>query len=284
MTRFFKRTVLFIAICLLLFAKINFAQNTSSGQLLTGDTIYPKHKVMIIPFNMYNYFSDADPELAQKNEKDVTDISTLFRYGLNYNISARVISAYDPYNILVDTTLQSGQDLNMIYASIKYQFEKPMDVNAKDSAANKTIKQPDIFGLGGEEVVEEKKKISFNKKEEEPANTKYMNAVITHPEIFPNLQKKYGTDLFLFINQFELVTNYNHCLDRAANSFERKVVVHYSVYNAEGKQLKGDAITVTFSSAQTNVDEIVAQQFPVIADYLAQSIQTTTVNQAGAKK
>ena len=142
MTRFFKRVVLLFFLSLLIFAKVNFAQNSTGGQLLSGDTIYPKHKVMIIPFNMYNYFSDADPELAQKNEKDVTDISTLFRYGLNYNISARVISAYDPYNILVDTTLQSGQDLNMIYASIKYQFEKPMDVNAKDSAANKTIKQP----------------------------------------------------------------------------------------------------------------------------------------------
>jgi len=284
MTRFFKRAVLFITICLLFFAKINFAQNTTGGQLLTGDTIYPKHKVMIIPFNMYNYFSDADPELAQKNEKEVTDISTLFRYGLNYNISARVISAYDPYNILIDTTLQSEQDLNMIYASIKYQFEKPMDVNAKDSASNKTISQSDLFGLGEEEPVEEKKKISFTKKEEEPVNTKYMNAVITHPEIFSNLQAKYGTDLFLFINQFELVTNYNHCLDRAANSFERKVVVHYSVYNAAGKQLKGDAITITFSSAQTNVDEIVAQQFPLIADYLTQSIQTSTTYPAGSRK
>ena len=284
MTRFFKRTVLLFALVLLFFAKENFAQNITGGQLLTGDTIYPKQKVMIIPFNMYNYFSDADPELAEKNEKAVTDISTLFRYGLNYNISARVISAYDPYNILIDTTLQSEQDLNMIYASIKYQFEKPMDVNAKDSAENKTISQPDLFGLGGEEPVEEKKKISFGKKEEEPVNTKYMNAVVTHPEIFPNLQKKYGTDLFLFINQFELVTNYNHCLDRAANSFERKVVVHYSVYNAEGKQLKGDAITVTFGSAQTNVDAIVAEQFPLIADYLSQSIQPTTTFPAGPKK
>ncbi len=284
MTRFFKRVILLFFLSLWIFASDIFAQNTTGGQLLTGDTIYPKHRVMIIPFNNYNYFSDADPELAQKNEKTVTDISTLFRYGLNYNISARVISSHDPYNILIDTTLQSEQDLNMIYASIKYQFEKPIDVNAKDSASNKTLTQPDLFGLGGEEPVEEKKKISFGKKAEEPVNIKYMNAVITHPEIFSNLQKKYGTDLFLFINQFELITNYNHCLDRAANSFERKVVVHYSVYNAEGKQLKGDAITVTFGSAQTNVDEIVAQQFPLIADYLSQSIQTTTTYPAGSRK
>ena len=34
MTRFFKR-VLFITICLLFFAKINFAQNSTGGQLLS---------------------------------------------------------------------------------------------------------------------------------------------------------------------------------------------------------------------------------------------------------
>jgi len=50
------------------------------------------------------------------------------------------------------------------------------------------------------------------------------------------------------------------------------VVVHYSIYNAEGKELKGDAVTVTFSSSQTDVDDIIGKNFPIIASYLMQSI------------
>jgi len=42
------------------------------------------------------------------------------------------------------------------------------------------------------------------------------------------------------------------------------VVVHYSIYNAEGKELKGDAVTVTFSSSQTDVDDIIGKNFPII--------------------
>lgn len=247
------------------------AQN-AGGQLLGYDSV---HKVMVIPFNQYNYFSDADRELAESNEMQASDISTMFRYGLNYNVSTRVIATDGAYNILTDTTVDSYRDLEMIYASVDYRFEKPLDINAPDTLSDRTIKQNDLFGRGVEEEKEEKKKLSL-KKEEEPKTEKYLNAHVTHPEIFPSLQQKYGTDLFLFINQFELVTNYNHCLDRSKNYFERKVLVHYSIYDANGNQLKGDAITVTFSSAETNVDAIIATQFPIIADYLSQSVTALT--------
>jgi len=250
-----------------------FAQQQSGELVAAGN-----QKLMIIPFNTYNYLSDADPELARANDRDPGTISTLFRYGLNYNLSARVISK-GTYDILTDTTIDSQKDLWMIYSSIKYQFEKPIDIYAKDSAEDKSIKQPDLFGNGGEvaEEEEEKKKL-FQKEEvvEETGDRRYLNAVITHPEIFANLQSKYGTDLFLFINQFELITNYNHCLDRSKNYFERKVVVHYSLYDATGRQLKGDAVYVTFSSGETNIDKIIADHFPIISDRLNESILAST--------
>ncbi len=241
------------------------------------------HKVMIIPFNPYNYLSDADRELAEINKRQPQEIATLFRYGLNYDLSTRIISR-DSYDLLSDTTVDSQKDLFLIYSSIHYQFEKPMDAFAKDSAESKSIQKPDLFGNGAEEETTEEKHAIFDKKEtvESTGDKKYLNAVITHPEIFENLQAKYGTDLFLFINQFELITNYAHCLDRSKNYFERKVVVHYSVYDASGKQLKGDAVEVTFSSGETNIDKIIAEKFPVISDLLNQSL-IATANTSGKK-
>lgn len=268
---------LFVIVLFISSITFSFAQVADEGQLLAADSV-AQHKVMIIPFNQYNYFSDADPELAEKNDKQVTDISRLFRYGLNYNISARVITSNGGYDILTDTTVESARDLQMIYASIQYRFEKPMNVATGDTATTQ-IKQADLFGNGGAPATEEKEKLFKKKEAEVDKNAKYMNAYVTHPEIFPTLKEKYGTDLFLFINQFELVTNYNHCLDRASNFFERKVVVHYSVYDATGKQLQGGAHTVTFSSGETNVDKIIATQFPLIAEYISNSL--TALNTAG---
>jgi len=213
-----------------------------------------------------------------------TDLSTLFRYGLNYNVSARVLATDGALNILTDTTLGSAVDLEMIYASVQYRFEKPMDITVPDTLSDRTISQPDLFGNGAEAAVDKEEKKLKLKKEEEPANEKYMHAHVTHPEIFSGLSKKYGTDIFLFINQFELITNYNHCLDRSKNYFERKVMVHYSIYNAEGVQFKGDVTTVTFSSGQTNVDEIIGTQFPVIADYLSGVITAVAVQSKSTDK
>jgi len=66
---------------------------------------------------------------------------------LDYNISARVISAYNDYDILTDTTLSSQKDLTMIYSSVKYEYQKPMDAYAKDSAESKEPDKKDLFGM-----------------------------------------------------------------------------------------------------------------------------------------
>lgn len=274
-----EKALLYIA---LLMALPLCSQAQNSGQLLGTDSAV--HRVMVIPFNQYNYLSDADPELAKKNEVEAAEISRMFRYGLNYTVSARVISNHGTYNILTDTTVQSKRDLEMIYGSVTYRFEKPMDITTPDTAADHSIHNPDLFGNGGAEpAVEEKKKLSFKKDDEPQKADKYLNAVVQKPEIFSTLQQRYGADIFIFINQFELVTNYQHCLDRTKNYFERKVVVHYTIYDASGTQLKGDAMTVTFSSEQTNVDEIIATQFPLIADYLSTTVATVTNPPAGNK-
>ncbi|MEZ5013212.1 MAG: hypothetical protein R2794_02880 [Chitinophagales bacterium] len=265
------------------------AQTENSGALIQDEP--GKHRVMIIPFNNYNYFSDADQELAMANDRDAAAISNMFRYGLSYNVSARVVSAYDAYNILTDTTVQSDRDLFMIYSSIHYEMQKPLTPGAKDADADHAINEPDLFGNGGAAPdMEKDKKNKLFKKEDEAEeeddvvtseNTRYLNAVVTHPEIFANLKAAYGTDMFLFINQFELVTNYNHCLDRTANYFERKVIVHYSLYDAEGNQLAGEAVTVKFSSGETDIDDIIGLNFPLIANFLTGRIENSLQANAG---
>ena len=148
------------------------AQN-AGGQMLGSD-----HKVMIIPFNMNNYFSDADMDIAKANKKQQQEISNLFRYGLNYNVNARVITAYDTYSILTDTTIQSAKDLKMIYQAISYQYDTPMDIITPDTAK---LEKKKLFGLdklmnnGDDDKNLQEDQAQVKELKEE----KYMNALVT---------------------------------------------------------------------------------------------------------
>lgn len=279
--RWVYRTLTHTIFCLL---AVSVAAQTGnpSGELL--GTAPAGHKVMIIPFDLYNYFSDADPALAKANDKKVTDVSTLFRYGLCYNVNARIISQYNTYNILADTALGADADLSKLYASLQYEYERPMNSRDKDSIPSGMLPGKDLFGFDTGTEQDKSEKHREDGKVSSTGDKTYLNAVLLHPEILRSLQEKYGTDLFLFINQFELVTNYTHCLDQTANYFERKVIVHYSIYNADGKELRGDSVTVLFSSGDTDIDDIIGKNFPVVGDYLAESLREETAPRVQMEK
>lgn len=229
--------------------------------------------VMIIPFDPNLYFSDSDDQLSKHNNKNVKEIRTLFRYGLNMNVNVKILSQYNTRPLLTDTLQTAREDLNLIYRDISYFKDKSMPSEAmkKKAAAE-----------------EREKKFSLNKKDTESAAQvtsklnhpilprDYMNVKINQPQMLQYLQKKYGTDIFVFINQFELVTNYEHCLDRATNTFERDIKVHFSIFDATGKQLAGDVAVAHFSSNTNDLTEIMRNNFPVISEYLAGNMPNKT--------
>lgn len=260
----FISTVLFVFICLQLGAQ------EDNGQLLQAT----HHRVMVIPFNEFYYLSDADPELAKANNKNPEDVSVLFRYGITNNVATRVISSYDTYNILTDTTVQSQEDLNRIYGSIQYKYQKPINSEEADSSSREIFKQ-DIFGLKHEE-----ENPKSTKKSETTVEKKFMNAVVKDETLFPYLEEKYGVDMFVFINQFEVKTNWENCLDLATHNFEREIIVHFSIYNAQGKELKGDAVSVIFPSTERSFDQIISSQFPLIADQLGLAVQESAYSES----
>ncbi len=223
--------------------------------------------VMIIPFSPHMYFSDADQELAKFNDKNVKEVRTLFRYGVNMNLNATILNQHRTRQMLSDTASDANADLSKIYQTITYFEDKPL--------------QPEIAGDASEEVEEEKPRLFKSRDRQAQQTTKvakdetarrYMNVRINNPKMLPFLREKYGTDLFLFINQFNLVTNYEHCLDRATNTFEREFVVHYSIFDYTGKQIAGDAVHITFPSNSNNIMNLMKTNFPPLAQLVARTL------------
>jgi len=240
----------FLTFLLILFAlhPISAQVAGGEGELITSSA----DKVMIIPFRSYNYLSDADYDLANANRLTASEISTRFRYGLDLSLAAQVGTIYDTYSILTDSAMSSAAELRRIYSSVSYKYQKPID-HTEGITDKKDSRNEDLFGR------------HIGEKTEEEADAKeYMNVLIRDPELLPHLANTYDVEYFIFINQFELLTNYEHCLDRSTNNFKRVIAVHYSIFDVNGNQMKGDVINVTFGSNDNNMNEIIGNYLPLI--------------------
>lgn len=240
----------------------------SSRLLAQGDTVgYNYKRVLIIPYDPMMYFSDADHDLAKYNNKDVRDVREKFRYDLNYNVKMSVMTQYEARPLLTDSTRDAHIDLQKIYKSVTYKQEKSKPAAVSDDVKHVTgtaDSWKDRFRFSKREEAGEAGKYNTDTEPQE-----YMNVVVHNKAMFTYLNKKYGTDLFLFLNQFEVITNYEHCLDRATNTFERTIKVHYSIYNYRGEQLAGDIALVNFPSNSNDLFEIIQSNFPTVAKHLA---------------
>jgi len=222
------------------------------------------HSVMIIPFDPDMYFSDSDEMLAKYNKKNVKEVRTLFRYGLNINLNARIMSQYKTTNLLSDSSSNALNDLALIYKSISYFGDEPMPTLEDLSKKEEATKKPGFF-----QKSQDSKAQSNVKQQDLKMPKKYINVKVQNKELFNYLSEKYGVDLFLFCNQFNLETNYQQCLDRSTNTFQRELMIHYSLFDKNGKQLAGGITQADFPSNSNDIMNIMKTNFPQLSEQMA---------------
>ncbi len=245
----FKKNLLVLFFSLL-FVSV-FAQTNSPVQ--SQDTAYKK--ILLIPYNSMMHLSDADHDIADYSQISNEQVRTRFRAGLTKYVNAKLIESYPTYSMQSNVLTDNERELDMIYGSLNYEMDTvfPVSHPAKDTLH---------------------KKSPFSKKQKvaEIHDLKYMNVKLSHPELLKMLSEKYGTDLFVFLNQFDIVTNYSDCLDLAMKIYRRQLKVHYSVFDASGKQVYGDVAVVDFPSNSNDVNDIMMRNFPKLSEYIAKSI------------
>lgn len=237
------------------------------------------NKVLIIPFDPGNYFSDADENIASFSKKNPKEVHAIFRKNLDYAINQKVGRNYKTTQILRDTTSGGKVDLKSVYKAISYREQVPTPIlNKTDDKKKKAFlaqieeRIKDKFKEDKIEQTEAEKKAVHLIEKENNTNRKYMDAEVHSQEMLDYFNNKYGTDLFLFINQFEIKTDAENCLDRAALIYARKIKVHFSIYDDTGKHLYGDVVTTLFPSSTNNIAEIIFKNFSIIAEYIADKL------------
>lgn len=249
---FKKFLSLLFSICLFLSA---YAQRDSSGQKILPDTLYKK--ILLVPYNPIMHLSDADRDISEYNQENVKMIRTEFRNGLSKTVAERLAKNYQVVSLLANESTETAKELEIIDGSLNYEMDTVFPVS---HPADTLQKHKSLFSK------------NRSSKLKEIHDLKYMNVKLSHPELLSVLSDKYGTDLFVFLNQFEIKTNYDDCLDLAMKIYRRQLKVHYSIFNVDGKQLYGDVVVVDFPSNTNDTREIMKGNFQKIAEYIFKTI------------
>ncbi len=252
------------------------------GQEHQNDSLYSG--LMIVPFPPTMYLSDSDREIAEASEMNYDAIRGRFRLGLDISFAVRLQEQYGDHSLLRDTSDRAEGDLQQLYRNTRYSYAfTPAHLRALEEAEE-----------------EEKKKIKnpFKKKKEKPETPEieqglfgseeqrampvadeegtYMKVTFRDSTELQELADAYGIEVFLFLNQFEIDTRFDDCIDFQNKIYNREIRVHYDLIRADGKRLDGGVLTTTFPSSVNDVNQITRGYFGGLTDGFVSKVPART--------
>lgn len=214
-----------------------------------------KHKIMLIPFENRMYLSEIDFMINKESKLNAKQIKATMRDGLNEQFYKRLKSKMSVVDLLDDTT-KTKKDLENVYQYLGYQYLKvPNQDNYKPPVKEK----------------EEKTIHNGQLTVESNSDARFMNAWIKSPTLVPNLGGKYKTDLFLFLNELDIKALNGIPGDLNTNP-ARKIILHYTVYTLDAKEINSGIAEVSLPSNVNNPTKIINTYFAQLADIVAARI------------
>jgi len=242
-----------LLLVLLLLPSLLFAQtDTDEGQR--------KSSVLVIPYQRAMHLSDADMDIAMGSEMDLAMMRETFRNGLLQSLNKTFAEVNDVSGVENDFVIQSDGDESLLYHSLSF---------GSDTVYPK--KYPSKFAV--KDTLPRQENAGKAKKE-----SSYINVGIYDQLLLPDLARKYDNDYFLFINELDIITHTDDCLNRALKIYRRDLKVHYTIFDRQGRQIYGDVAVSHFPSNSNDVNEIMEKNFPAIADYILASYNRATNN------
>ena len=221
-------------------------------------------QVLIVPFDPHLYFSDADDEIARGSNINRVKVREVFRRRLDALLDP---PGYEVIHLMGGRSVDSLLDLNKIYSSVTYNYQEILESeyhsatsdHAEMDIENSKPKSESLkswMNKQKQKLVEEEAVQA--KGNHEKFEGKYFGVKVKNPDFFTYFKQKYSVDYYIFINEFEVMTNYENCLDRSVQNYEREFVVHYSIFDEDGVQFSGNKFKVHYPSNSNDIMKIVA--------------------------
>jgi hypothetical protein len=239
-------------ICILFLSLQAFSQNTTiNPSKKTERESAALHKVMLIPFEPKLYLGEVDRFIHAETQLTAREIKNKFRDGLNDQLYKAFKTA--KYNVvdLMEDTVKYKKDLSALYQYLSYEY-LPVPDQTNYSPPKREKKENKIEK--GQLVVETN------------SEKRFMEARLTNPKVVPLLYGKYKTDLFVFINQLDiLASGSKDPFELGQGNPNRKIVVHYTVYTYDAKEINSGTIEEEFDPLLNNPKKIIELHFKKIA-------------------
>ncbi len=210
-----------------------------------------KYKVMLIPFEPRLYMGEIDHHIHSETRLSSKEIKHRFRDGLNEQLQKAFKSKGFSTLDLMDDTLKYKKDIEGIYQYVAYDYLK--------------VPQQDPYSP----PVREKKEKTIEKGQlnvETNSDARFMNARVTNAKVVPLLYGKYKTNVYVFINQLDIKAS--NSVDpglQNSGASKRRIVVHYTVYSLDAKQINSGTVEEDFDVELNNPKRIIDKHFQKIA-------------------
>jgi hypothetical protein len=241
--------------------------NLGSDDSGLGEPRLPR--VLIVPFDPYNYFSDADQEIAKVSKMPSTGVRKAFRMRLNALLEPK---GYETIHLLGGQVKDSITELNRVYSSVSYNYQDVLYTEANPKPETK----PGQSSLFQKDNETKKTAVSNDQNTSRQSlardDSKYYGVKVKSPDFYSYFNTKYKIKYYVFVNQFEVKTDYEHCLDRSTQNYIRYLVTHYSIFDNTGKQVAGNRIKLQYNSNANNINKILSDNMDKVASIILSEI------------
>ena len=237
---------------ILLLMNIALSANASTPDTTTTN---PHPSVLVIPYMPAMHLSDADVDISQGSEMEIPEMRATLRRGIIKELNKDFAEVYNMNGMKNNFVKDDNDDIDALYHAVAFE---------RDSVY--TLKDPARFAI--KDTVPPKKGAPKKPKPE----WQYINAKIYDEGLISELSKKYNTDYFIFLNEMDIKTHSEDCINLAMKIYRRDLKVHYTIFDRNGKQLYGDVAVSNFESNSNDVNEIMKKNFPGISAYILASL------------
>lgn len=243
------------------------------------------NKILIIPFENKMYSSAIDNEIAEYNRINYSSIKEEMKKGISEQILLS-ISNKTPAISLEHHKDSNSQIMNYIYNSIGLKYEKVKSKDTVEVATKKTdlIKERLNKFVHQTNQLNEKAEYdrgninngeihTFNYNEE-----RFMNVIIQNPNLLEELNNKYRTNYYIFVNEFHI----GRALAIPGNVYlkKRQISTHYTVFNQRGKEVDAGVIKVQMPEDVYSIKKIERDYISIIARELCSFIPEPKLEKA----
>lgn len=218
---------------------------------------------LLVSFQPVYYLSDAERDIMAQSKRSPEEYRNYFRKSLDLKIQGELEVLGPCISLLQDTSIQGQKMLAMFYNKAGYSYAYPF--GDRDHSKKETKKQ--------------KKKLELQPDPRTAPQTittrgdsKFMHMEMGDTSFLNYLFQLYQSEYIISINQFEIKTNYNSCIDIANKIYRRELLIHYSILKADGKKLRGNFCMEFFPSSSNSDREIAERTFPGIASCIKREV------------